>query len=131
MDMMRSPQMPRTKGPAKQVHPSGQLISVGPEERERLKARRIELEMHQDEIAARVGVAPATISNLETGRSKQVKKVVYAKIYRALYGAAPSVEATAIDKDEAYRRIVEGALELNEGEQAAVAALIEKLREGR
>lgn len=129
--MFRSLQMPRTKGPAKQVHPTGELITVGPEERERLKKQRLKRDLLGRDLAARVGVTAATISNLETGRSKQVKKTVYAKIYRVLFGSPETAAAVAQDKDASYRKIVEGALELDEHQQKAVADLIDSLKKPR
>lgn len=121
-------QMAKTKGPPTQVGAPRELISVGPEERARLKAQRIKLELRQEDLAMRVGVTPATISNLEGTRSKQIKKTVYAKIYRVLFGRRDANETIAVDKDAAFREIVEGALDLDETKQRAVAELIKNLK---
>ena len=114
-----------TKG--RQEHPEGGVMSVGSLERQQIRERREKLGMRQEDLAAKVGVVAATISNLEGGRSKQVKRVVYAAVIRALKIA----EGTATSSDsieDNYRRIVDGASHLNEAALAAVAALIETLR---
>ena len=114
-----------TKG--MQQHPEGGMISVTPEQREAIRNRREKLEWRQEDLAARVPCAPATISNLESGRSKQVKRVVYASVIRALKigeGSATSNEGN----DESFRRIVDGASELDADGLQVVEQMIEALR---
>lgn len=109
----------------RQVHPTGAVATITNEQRQRIRARREELGWRQEDLAARVGVTPATISNLESGRTAQPKKSVYAKVLRALkLGEEPPDAGT----EAAYMAIVEGAVELNPQEMQAVRALIESLK---
>lgn len=113
--------VPRSKD--RQVHPRGGKISVAPDERKRLKDAREAKGWNQRDLADRIGVAPATISNLETGRHPQVNITVYADLHRALFGSAPA-EARL---DDVIKRIVDGATKLSAAEAKAVAELIETL----
>lgn len=125
---MPSESMGAPKGP--QVHPDGPLISVDQKEREALKARRIKLELRQEDLAERAGCSPATISNLESGRSSQVRKKVYARIRRSL--REPKVAISATDESDAtFRKIVDDALDLTEKDLRVVAALIDSLKNPR
>ena len=115
--------MTRSKG--RQVHPEGKVVTITPERREAIKKRRLELGWTQGDLAKRAGVTPATISNIESGRTDQPRRVVYSAVMRALkLGDQTPQPAT----DEAYRRIVDGASDLDEGLLEAVADFIDKLR---
>ena len=113
--------MARSKGRIAQT--DSEKITVGPEERVRIKKAREGRGWKQKELGDRVGVSQGTISNLESGKHPQIYKSVYAAIRRVLH---LSDEMAA--SDEVYRQIVEGALELGESEQRAVAALIDQLK---
>jgi len=116
-----------TKG--MQQHPEGGMISVTPEQREAIRKRREKLEWRQEDLAGRVPCSPATISNLESGRSRQVKRVVYANVIRALKigeGTAPAAES-----NESFNRIVEGASELDADDQTTIERMIDSLRKKR
>jgi transcriptional regulator with XRE-family HTH domain len=104
----------------------GPKITVGPEERAQIKALREAKGWIQKDLATRVGVTPATISNLETGRHPQVYLAVYQKIIAALRGDGAAQKAM-----DAYHRIVEGSAELTESEQLTVAAWIDTLRKAK
>lgn len=114
--------MSKTKG--RQVHPRGEKMSVSPEERERFKKRRLEKGWDQYDLADKSGLTQGAISGFESGRSKQVYKVVYARIYRALFG--PSEEIVAAEPDT-WLRIVEGSVDLDEDQRRAVLAMVEQL----
>lgn len=118
--------MTRASGKGRQVHPKGGVITVGPDERLEFRVQREKLKLRQEDLALKVGVSPATISNLETGRHPQIKKDVYAKIRRVLHLAAAGRDGE--DSDEAFRAIVAGVIDLDEGGQRVVAALIESLK---
>lgn len=122
---MRLVQMGAPKGQP-QAHPDGPLISVDSDERAGLKSLRVKRGMTQEALAEKVMCAPATISNLESGRSTQVRKKVYARIKRALRSAASETQS-----DETFRKIVDGAIDLDERDQLAVAALIDSLKKPR
>lgn len=115
-----------TKGA--QAHPKGGLMTIDHAERDRLKLARETEGWDQKGLARRAGVTAATISNLEGGRSKQIRKTVYAKVLRALRSpdAAPS---------ETHDRVVAiildatAALDLRDTEM--VAELAQRLAEAR
>lgn len=107
------------------------MISVLPKQREEIRRRREDLGWDQKTLAAKALCSAGTISNLETGatsgRSKQVKRVVYARVIRALKigeGSAVSDEGS----DERFMRIVTGASELDADGAEAVEKMIEALR---
>lgn len=119
---------PGANEPDRQIHPIGSLISVDDAWRQRL-TKALELKgMSQRELARRVGVTAGTISNLVTGRHTQARKTVIASIHAALQWPAPT-ETTV--SDEAYRRIVDGALEMSPEDRETVARLVESLKSPR
>jgi transcriptional regulator with XRE-family HTH domain len=112
-----------TRGKGRQVHPQGGVVTITDDERARLKAKRLEIGWRQEDLSTRAGVSPATVSNLESGRSDQIKRVVYSKIIRALkLGDLP-----APSTDESFKRIVEGAVDLDEQASRLVAEMIDTL----
>lgn len=113
-----------TKHKAPQVHPYGGKISVGLEERQRFKAQRESKGWDQKDLARRIGVTPATISNFENNRHPQVYKMLYAKLKRALFQES----ANGDDGNDTFSKIVDGVIDLPESQQDAVLALIEALK---
>lgn len=65
-------------------HPEGAKMDVSQNERDRLKGLREGRGWTQQQFARRIGLTNGTISNFESGKSKQVFRTVYAKIVRAL-----------------------------------------------
>ena len=124
---------PRKAGQAKagQVHPDGPLTSIADEDRKRIRAERERRGWTQKELATKVGVTSGTISNLETGeRHPQVRAKVLARIQRVLFhedAANGSGEGTS----EAFDAIVQGAIDLQAREQAAVLEFIATLKKLR
>lgn len=100
---------------------------VGPEERERIKKRRLELGWMQKELAAKAGCSYATISNLETGRHPQIKRDVYAGIYKAL--KLGNADAQHSFNEESWHAIVQGSLEISDEDRKLVASMIEQLKQ--
>jgi transcriptional regulator with XRE-family HTH domain len=111
---------------AGQVHPKGGLMSVPRDERLRMRARREEMGLRQEDAAARINVVPATISNIESGRSVQVKKSVYAKYRRLLFRSPDEISNSS--NDEVFAAIVDGAIGLRPAEEQAVRDYIETLK---
>lgn len=106
------------------------MISISPDERKRLRVAREELGLRQDVLAKRIGVSPATISNVESGRSRQVRRPVYAAIVRAL-----KLES-ATEKDDkaneaAFRNLVEVVSDLTSEEIDDLIPIITRLRRNR
>lgn len=60
--------------------PTGEKISVGPEERALFKRWREENGLNQKAFSKKVGASQGTISNLESGKHTQIKKSTYAKL---------------------------------------------------
>lgn len=91
-----------------------------------MKELREKKGLDQRELATRVGVTPATISNIETGRSKQVRKSVYAAVLRVLSrkDSAPAASGS----DEVLKQLVEGMLELDDEKQRMVLGIVNSLK---
>ncbi len=123
------PRLDVTKPNGSQQHPAGELITVDKEERTALKALRVKRELTGKELARLVGVTAATISNLETGRSKQIRKIVYAKIRRAL--KATETRASNAEMDEFFRMLVEEAIDLDADQAATAISIIKTLKKPR
>lgn len=103
------------------------MVTLAPEERAAIKKARLGRDWEQKDLARRVGVSPATISNLEGTRSKQVRLVLLVKIRRVL---SLDAEAAAIADDKgdlARARIYEAALGLDARQLDLAAQMIEEL----
>ena len=76
-------------------HPEGPLLTLTDTQRAAIRTARGKME--QKELAEKVGVTPATISNIESGRYGQVRKAVYARILKTLKlsAVAPPDETAA------------------------------------
>lgn len=116
--------MPKTRG--HQAHPEGPKITVGPEERTRIKEMREKRGLLQKELATRARTTQGTISNLESGRHEQI----YLKVYQRILGVL-NIEGEAHQANEYYDRIVAGAANLPESEKKMVASFIEMLEKTR
>lgn len=75
-------------------------------------------------------VTAATVSNIEGGRSRQVRRVVYAKWRRALR-LGPATPEVPVAVDEDFTAIVEGVLDLDEKSLNVVRTLVETLKRRR
>lgn len=119
--------MTKPKGDAETNHPKGSLVTVSDDERKKCRALREKRGWRQEDIAERIGVTPATISNFESGRSRQIRKAVYAKLKRALR----VVEDSPAQLDEDFVQLVDDLVELDPNDQSVVAALIDSLKKRR
>lgn len=112
------------KANGRQTKPTGEKITVSPAERAAMKKRRLEIEWKQGDLADRLNVSQATISNLESGRHPQLYKSVYAEAKRVLkIGNAKD----APEDTERFNRVVDKFLQLSTQHQAAVEQLIDSL----
>lgn len=119
--------MARTKEPEgkePQVHPGGDVITISNTRRLELKARREKLGLKQSELAVRARTTPATISNIETGRTSQPRKIVYARILRAL---RIKDEDDSEERAERYTRLVEAIIDAGEIGEVAAQSLLDSL----
>ncbi len=119
---MTQPKKP--KGGADAPHPKGALVTISDIERARCRDRRVFLGLRQEDLATRVGVTTATISNFESGRSRQIRKTVYAKIKRTLRVS----DDTSAPNDDEFARVVEDLIDLDARGMRAVVALIDSLK---
>lgn len=106
------------------TRPEGGLVSVTEERRKQVRELRDARGWKQEELAARAGCSHATISNLETGRSRQVKRVVMSRIMRALRSPVDEEPLSSATRD-----FIEGELDyLDERGLQAVMAVIVAMR---
>ncbi len=103
-------------------------ITPSDDERKKFRARRIELGLRQKDVAGKVGLTAASISNVETGRSHQIEKVFYARLRHVLriVDAAPAESSV-----QAFRSLVDAAVDLDERETKIATALIETIKKTR
>ncbi|MBX3159095.1 MAG: helix-turn-helix transcriptional regulator [Deltaproteobacteria bacterium] len=111
------------------MHPKGPLISIDGVERKRIKERRLELKMQQDELARLANTTAGTISNLESGRSKQVKRIVYFKVLKVL--KLEELKQPTNEAGDLVEQIVEGAAHLTADELRPIAELVKSLAKTR
>ena len=120
--------MPKKPSGGSEQHPKGPMIDIGPAERSRLLKLRGERGLTQAQLAARAGVTNGTISNVESGKSKQVRKAVYAAIVRALKAKG----GTTLDEDakqsETFQKFVAVAADLTAEQLEVLLPLVENLR---
>lgn len=109
------------------MHPKGEKISVSAEVRERFRQRRIEKKLDQHELATRAGVTQGAISNFESGKSRQIYKSVYSRIYRALFGLDITGDGGS---DDLWLAFVERSIGLDEQKLKAVLTVIDQLKRG-
>lgn len=114
-----------SKATGRQVHPKGEKISVSSDVRERFKAQRVAKGWDQRELAKRAHLTQGTVSNFESGRSKQIVRKVYAQLHRALFG--PDGD-TVPGESDTWLEIVEGSADLDESQKQAVLAVVRSLR---
>lgn len=100
---------------------TGPKISVTPERRAEVKRLREALGWQQKDLAHRIGVNPATISNLETGRHPQIYQTVWFEVVRVL-----KISDTG-EAGDRFNRTIEKLAKLDERGQITVEALIDSL----
>lgn len=112
-------------------HPDGPLIDLSTEERKRLKGEREKLGLTQAQLGKKAGLTAGTISNVESGRSKQVRKVVYAKILRALKLKATNAPEVEVVSAEVFGSLVEDLAVLSPENTDVVVRLVASLRKSQ
>jgi transcriptional regulator with XRE-family HTH domain len=111
-----------------QIHPKGDLVAVTAEMRQQIRARREELEWRQEDLAKKAGTTAATISNIESGRTRQPKKVIFVRIMQAL---KLGNDATSDDVAVQLQRIAEDITTLDTVGIGAVRNLLDVLKNRR
>jgi transcriptional regulator with XRE-family HTH domain len=104
------------------VQPGGPVMDVTPEERARFKDLRKSKGMTQPQLAARIGVSDATISNIETGRSRQVNRTAYLAAMMVLQSDGLTPHAM---RDERIKRILDKLMKIDERGLTTVEATID------
>jgi transcriptional regulator with XRE-family HTH domain len=104
---------------------TGPVIDLTPEERSEFRRLRKAKGLGQEQLATKIGVSTGTISNIETGRSGQVRREPYLEAMRYL----KSTKEVAAHEDASTRlkRVNEKYLRLDGSGQAAVEALMDAL----
>lgn len=103
------------------AQPTGSRGDVTDDERAEVRRLRTAAKLRQGDLAAKIGVSAATISNLETGRSKQPLRETYQAAMRALKGR----DAEIPDTNERIKRINANLLKLDARGLASVEAVID------
>lgn len=128
----KQPPKPRQPPPdsAPQRHPDGPMMTLSQEQRARLLAARKAKKWRQQDVAKRVNVSHATISNIEKGRHPQVRQKVYAELVRLFSGNEPD-EHVAAQSDALIGAIIDEAAPLNQEDQQLVLNMIQGLKRAR
>jgi len=85
----------------RQAQPRGELITITPDRRERWIKRRNDIGLDQEQLADKIGTSQGTISNVERGTQKQIRKPLFAKWERVMSGDSDG------DDDEMYVQAVD------------------------
>lgn len=99
------------------------MVDLSPAERLRFKEKRVKLGYTHRSLSARTGVSPGSISNIETGRSGQVSRENYAKVYAVLFSDNPPEGV----EHEQYKHMIEN-LVLRPDLWSAVTVLAESTK---
>ena len=100
----------------------GPVIDITPEDRARFRKLRKAKGMTQPQLVTRIGVSDGTISNIETGRSGQVRRAPYLAAMAFLQG---NVDVEGLSRDARIKRMLDNVLKLDDRGLAAVEALID------
>lgn len=113
-------------------HPEGPKMDVSTVERHHLRDLRKKRGWTQHQLALRIGLTNGTISNFESGTSKQVFRSVYAKIVRALTPKQAALSAAeAKSQAEAFGAFVSNVADLTPEQLASLVPVIETLKKSR
>jgi transcriptional regulator with XRE-family HTH domain len=78
---------------------SDPLVSITDAQRQEIKNARLALGLEQKQLAAKARVSNGTMSNVEGGRSKQVRRSVLLRIFKALrLGEVPKSDAALVSE---------------------------------
>jgi transcriptional regulator with XRE-family HTH domain len=120
LDMAR-----RTRSEERQVHPVGERFSVDDEWKRDVRAELERRDMTQADLAGKIDVTPATITNLlKPGRSQSR---IVARIHKVFGWTDPAIAAVASAKSGTQKRIDRGLQLLDERDLETIAALVESL----
>ncbi len=106
--------------------PVDELITLSKKERVDIRVAREKADLTQRQLATKVGVTSATISNVETGRHPQIRRSLYAELQRVLFRTSAS--PTTPGSDIAYRSLVEKLVDMDEQKLNTIAVVAEALK---
>jgi transcriptional regulator with XRE-family HTH domain len=125
----------KPKGTPDRAHPEGALMNVEQPERNRLRLLREKKGWTQKQLADRAGLSAAAISNFESSdesegssRTKQPRKVVYAKIVAALKAKDPIPTSDEVKLSKAFAEFVEVVSEMTLAELEDLARIAQRIR---
>lgn len=96
-------------------------------ERARLRKLREDRDLGQKEVADKIGVTQATISNIENGKhTGQVKKSVYAKLIR-YYKTKPGMSEPTAEQEAAFKALIEEVGDLTPDQYVAIRAVVKTI----
>ncbi len=124
--MLRSGEAMATADHGDLPPPKEEVITPSNEERLEFRLRRKKLGLTQQDVATKLGLTAASISNVETGRSRQIEKTFYARLRRLLH-----MGVKAEGEDQTYRVLVDAAIDLDEREMQIATAMIETIKKTR
>lgn len=116
-----------TKGPAEPTDP---LVKVSNAERKAWKRQREKRELTTRQLAALAGTSNGTISNIERGKHRQIKRSLYISLVRALFRPTPEAVADLADQalersHRLVRRLAQISVVLDDDELEDWASLME------
>lgn len=109
----------------RQIHPTGERFTVDDAWKARVRAELVTRDWTQADLAAKISVVPASITNLlkpGVSQTRLVRRVQ--KVFGWVDDTAPVV---AIGQDEALRRIQRKWGDLTDADKANIANIVESL----
>lgn len=104
---------------------TGPVIDLTPEDRAEFRRLRKSKKLTQEQLADKIHVSTATISNIETGRSDQPRRAVYLEALRFLKDA--KAEPVNENRSARFKRVMDKYMQLDEGSEKVVEATIDAM----
>jgi transcriptional regulator with XRE-family HTH domain len=119
--------MPRKRSNGeRQEHPDGPFTDLTDDIRAFLKKKRLEHDWGQREMGDRIGITSTAISNIETGKTDQIRRKILARYFRA-FGESKATPKTETLEIEAVEQIAELAIDIPAADRVLAIAFLKKL----
>jgi transcriptional regulator with XRE-family HTH domain len=108
----------------RQPNPGGAKITVGSDERAAIKKERERRGWRQEDLAAKIGVSPGTISNVESGRHPQMNRVKYAKLRAVLFHGREDID----EDEDGMRSLIDDLASMSAAQRALIREVVRSMR---